>query len=186
MDFSSSDQTISWFRDRYHDASLVIQPTFQRNPVWAAKQKCYLIESILLKLPVPEIYIQQITTPNGDTTYAVVDGQQRLRTVLQFIGHEGDPAELEFNDFALDKLEPGSVWKDKTFAELSDFERQAFYSYRFSIRFLDTANIDDVRDMFRRLNKFLTPLNSQELRNATYSGPFVRSSRGPRGLRLLD
>ena len=173
MDFDSSFQTIGWFRDRYREGNLKIKPPFQRKPVWAIRQKCYLIESILMNLPVPEIYIQQTTTAEGDTTYAIVDGQQRIRTVLQFIGSESDPQEEEYNKFVLDKIDPNSEWRNMTFAELTDEKKQAFYGYKFAVRYLNTENGDEVRDMFRRLNKFLTPLKPQELRNAMFSGPFV-------------
>lgn len=173
MDFDSSVQNISWFRDRYREGTLVIKPPYQRKPVWAVRQKCYLIESILMGLPVPEIYIQQTTSPDGETTYAIVDGQQRIRSVLQFVGSEADPEEQEYNKFALDKIDANSPWRNITFAELSDDNKSKFYGYRFAVRYLNTENDDNVRDMFRRLNKFLTPLKPQELRNATFSGPFV-------------
>lgn len=173
MDFNSSFQTISWFRDRYREGSLEIRPPFQRKPVWAIRQKCYLIESILMNLPVPEIYIQQTTTAEGDTTYAIVDGQQRIRTVLQFTGAESDPQEEEYNKFVLDKIDPNSQWSNITFGELSDEEKKAFYGYKFAVRYLNTENNDEISDMFKRLNKFLTPLKPQELRNAMFSGPFI-------------
>ncbi len=173
MDFNSSVQAISWFRDIYREGNLEIKPPFQRKPVWAIRQKCYLIESILMNLPVPEIYIQQTTTAEGKTTYAIVDGQQRIRTVLQFIGSENDPQEQEYNKFVLDKIDPNSPWRNITFAELPDEKKKAFYGYKFAVRYLNTENGDEVRDMFRRLNKFLTPLKPQELRNAMFSGPFV-------------
>jgi len=173
MDFSTTKQRISWFRDQYVSHRLQLRPPYQRKPVWTAKQKCYLIESILLNLPVPEIYMQMSTTPHGETTYAVVDGQQRVRTVLQFIGAEEDPEELEYNKFALDRLEEESPWRGLTFAALSDKDKTRFYSYDFAVRELKTDRDADVRDMFKRLNKYLTPLNAQELRNATYSGPFM-------------
>jgi hypothetical protein len=174
VDFGSTEQIISWFRDRYREGSLEIKPPFQRKPVWVSRQKSYLIESILLGLPVPEVYIQQVVDEDGDTTYAVVDGQQRIRTVLQFIGVDEDPEQSEFNKFSLDKLEPQSQYYNTSFAELSSDEKRAFYGYKFSVRVLNTSNDEDVRDMFRRLNKFLTPLNAQELRNAIYTGPFIR------------
>lgn len=174
MDYKSSIQTISWFHDRYREGTITISPPFQRKPVWAARQKCYLIESILLELPVPEIFLQQKTTPKGETTFAIVDGQQRIRTVLQFIGSETDPGEQQYNKFKLDKLETTSPSRDLGFTDLSDEQKKAFFRYTFSVRYLNTDNDDEVRDMFRRLNKFLTPLNAQELRNATYAGPFVR------------
>lgn len=174
MQYNTSTQTISWFRDRYRDGSLQIKPPYQRKPVWAARQKCYLIESILLGLPVPEIYIQTTTSPTGETNHAIVDGQQRIRAVLQFLGSETDPEEQEHNKFTLDKLAPSSLWRNVSFAELPDPEKRKFFSYVFAVRYLNTESDEEVRDMFRRLNQFLTPLNAQELRNATYMGPFVQ------------
>lgn len=91
MKFSSNPQAISWFRDKYKAGDLKLRPPYQRKPVWAARQKCYLIESILLGLPVPEIFIHQTTDEDGNTKHAVVDGQQRIRTVLQFVGFETRP-----------------------------------------------------------------------------------------------
>lgn len=173
MEFSCSTQQLVWFKDRYQDGSLVLKPAFQRKPVWAARQKCYLVESILMALPVPEVYVQQTVSPDGKAQHAVVDGQQRIRTVLQFIGVERDPDEEQFNKFMLDKLPTTSPWKDQSFDDLDDSEKSRFYSYDFSVRYLKTDSDDDVKDMFRRLNKFLTPLNAQELRNATYAGPFM-------------
>jgi len=181
MNFSSTEHPVTWFRDRYREGTLEIKPPYQRKPVWTPRQKCYLIESILLGLPVPEIYIQHITSAEGKTTFAIVDGQQRIRTVLQFIGAETDPDQEEYNKFPLDKLEPQSAWKNLTFAALDDETKKKFYGYQFSARYLNTESDEEVRDMFRRLNKYLTPLKPQELRNATYSGPFVQLS-----LRLAD
>ncbi|MBW8036008.1 MAG: DUF262 domain-containing protein [Planctomycetes bacterium] len=174
IDFNSTEHPITWFRDRYREGSLVIRPPFQRKPVWTARQKCSLIESILMRLPVPEIFVQHTTTSEGDTKYIIVDGQQRIRTVLQFIGAEQDTNELEYNKFTLDKLEAESQWCNLTFEELVDGSKTEFYGYRFAVRYLNTDNEEDVRDMFRRLNKYLTPLNGQELRNSTYRGPFVK------------
>src|SRR5713101_215014 len=79
MRFGPSPQLISWFRDRYLDGSLTIKPPYQRRPVWAMKQKCYLIESILLGFPIPEIYVQSTTSAEGISSFAIVDGQQRIR-----------------------------------------------------------------------------------------------------------
>src|SRR2546425_13270565 len=50
MRFESGTQTISWFQKEYREGTITIRPPFQRKPVWAARQKCYLIESILLGL----------------------------------------------------------------------------------------------------------------------------------------
>ena len=174
MNFDSNKQVLSWFNDRHLDGSLEIKPPFQRKPIWGAKQKSFLIESILLGLPVPEIYMQQSTSEGGKTTYAIVDGQQRIRTVLQFIGSEKDPEHLEANKFALDKLPVESTWHNATFAKLTPEEKRQFYGYQFCVRNLYTDDEGEVRGMFGRLNKFLAPLKPQELRHALYTGPFVK------------
>lgn len=174
MEFRSTEHPISWFRDRYLDASLEIRPPYQRNPVWADRQRSSLIETILMNLPIPEVFIQRTTTPEGVSTYALVDGQQRVRTVLQFIGVESDPEEVEHNKFSLDKLDSDSPWRNLSFDELEDEKKSGFFDYDISVRYLNTDNEFEVRDMFRRLNKYLTPLKPQELRNAIYIGPFIR------------
>ncbi len=173
MDYNSSELTIGWFNDEYRKGTLKIQPPYQRKPVWAARQKCFLIETVLMRLPIPEIYIQQSTSAEGVTNYNIVDGQQRIRTVLQFIGSDMDVDQQDFNKFALDKLLPPSNWRNLTFAELVDLEKRKFYGYRFAVRYLNTDNETDVRDVFKRLNEFGAPLKPQELRNATYIGPFI-------------
>jgi hypothetical protein len=174
LQYNSSEQIIQWFRDEYRKGTLVIKPPFQRKPVWGAKQKCYLIESILLNMPIPEIYIQRVVSSEGEVQYALVDGQQRIRTVLQFLGSDLDPKEQEHNQFILDKLKDDSPWKNLSFADLSGEEKISFYNYAFAVRFLRTNDDQQVRDIFRRLNEFQSELKPQELRNAIYGGPFVR------------
>ena len=174
MKFTSSTQSISWFRDRFREETLTLRPPYQRKPVWAARQKCYLVESILLELPVPEIYVHRTTDADGASSYAVVDGQQRIRAVLQFLGSVFEPDAAELTGFALDKLDSKSPYLGTTFAELSQADKIKFYSYEFHVRFLITDDEGELRSMFARLNRFLTPLNAQELRNATYTGPFAK------------
>lgn len=184
MRFEAGTQTISWFQKEYKEGTISLRPPYQRKPVWAARQKCYLIESILLGMPVPEIFVHETTSPDGQTLHAVVDGQQRIRTVLQFLGFttltpEGkpEPDEEEFAGFALDKFDRRSMespWLGKRFADLTDEERVKFFEYKFHIRSLISTEEHELREMFTRLNRFLTALNAQELRHATYTGPFAK------------
>lgn len=172
MDFSPNPQTIGWFRDRGIEGTLDIKPPFQRRPVWTLRQKNLLIETILLNLPVPEIFMQVSVTPAGQSTYAVVDGQQRIRSILQFIGIDrGD--DRRFDEFSLDLLPSESPWFGRTFEMLGDEDKVKFYGYVLAMRSLNNASEADVRGLFTRLNKFLTPLSPQELRNAIYTGPFI-------------
>jgi Protein of unknown function DUF262 len=174
MKYNASEQTVAWFKDRYMEGSLEIRPPYQRRPVWTIRQKSNLIESILLKLPVPEIYIHTVTSEDGSTTYAVVDGQQRVRTILQFIGLDKDEAEQEENRFSLEDLPDDSKWRNTSFDDLAPEKKKQFFGHQMAVRFLTDSTEEEVRDLFRRLNRYLTKLNDQELRNATYSGPLVR------------
>lgn len=185
--FTSESHPIHWFRDKYREAKLTLKPPYQRNPVWAARQKSFLIESVLLEVPIPEIYIHQVALQQSagaapvpvqmqEFGYAVVDGQQRIRTVLQFLGFESDPEEAEFLDFKLDKLDATSPWFGMGFTGLSPDDRQKFLQYPFQCRVLHTDDEHQIRQMFARLNKYQMALKPQELRNATYQGPFARLS----------
>jgi hypothetical protein len=173
MKYNASEQTIGWFKDRYLEETLEIRPPYQRRPVWTVRQKSNLIESILLGLPVPEIYIHSTTSDEGETEYAVVDGQQRVRAILQFLGLDRDENEQDSNGFSLEELREESRWKGLTFADLTVDEKKKFYGHKLAVRFLEDSTEPEVRDLFRRLNTYLTKLNDQELRNATYSGPLV-------------
>jgi hypothetical protein len=174
MKFDVVPYGIGWIKDRYADETLTIRPPYQRRPVWGVRQKAKLIESVLLKLPIPEIFIDESTDENGKATFAIVDGQQRTRAILQFLGLDRDPIEADYNNFALETLDKESPWKDMSFKDLSVDERREFFGYKFSVRTIYNPSELEVRDTFKRINEYLTKLNEQELRNATYSGPFVK------------
>src|SRR5215813_11202686 len=94
MNHKSQPRTLAWFQDQYRAGRMELRPPFQRKPVWTAKQRNFLIESILLDIPVPEVYVQVTVDSEGTEEFGVVDGQQRLRTILQFIGIERDSDQL--------------------------------------------------------------------------------------------
>jgi hypothetical protein len=167
MKYKSTEQTISWFCDRFREANLVLDPPFQRRPVWSRRQQGYLVESVLLDLPIPELFIQQRTTAAGETTHVVVDGQQRIRAILEFVGVAGD------GGFSLEHIDPRSPWHGIAFDDMPDGDKERFYGYALGVRLLSETSVDEVRSVFRRFNEFLTKLTAQELRNATYKGPFM-------------
>lgn len=179
MNHASQPRSTAWFQDQYKNARLELRPPFQRKPVWTDKQKSALIESILMDVPIPEVYVQVQQADDGTEQYGVVDGQQRLRTILQFIGLErADDQEAgeDDNNFALDALPTTSTHRGKTFADVTGEARKRFYQYEICVRFLYTDNREEIEDVFKRLNKFLLPLKPQEFRNATYHGAFAKLS----------
>lgn len=178
MNHRSVSHSISWVQEEYRSVRLELRPPFQRKPVWTDKQRNFLIESILMEIPIPEVYIQVTQDEDGREHYGVVDGQQRLRTILQFIGieREEDQKGEDHNLFQLDSLPKTSSQKDKTFAEVTGEERKRFFQYSICIRLLYTEDQREVEDVFKRLNKYTLPLRPQELRNATYHGSFAKLS----------
>ncbi|ALA57734.1 DUF262 domain-containing protein [Nitrospira moscoviensis] len=162
----SVNDFLSW----HQRSELVLQPKFQRRDVWSHKAKSHLLDTILEGLPVPLIFIrQQIDPLKRKTVREVVDGQQRLNAVLDFI----DPKDSE-KPFRLDKsIHP--KYGGKTFAELPKEVQNDFLSYEFSVVLLEGATDADVLDIFARLNTYSQKLTDQELLNAAFYGQFKRT-----------
>jgi hypothetical protein len=160
-----TSQTISWFNDRLAEQKLIFKPPFQRNPVWLDKHKSYLIDTALRGLPIPEIYMQKETDETGATTYSLVDGQQRVRSLLAF-----PQGEVEL----MDSFTPGRG--GQTWEDLTTDEKRNYWNYRLVVREISEATDADLRDLFRRLNQNTVTLNSQEIRNARYQGEFIQTA----------
>lgn len=159
----ASHQKISWFSQRDKEGSLELAPPFQRKPVWSINNKSYLIDTIINRLPIPEIYMQIKTDDEGNTNYIIIDGQQRLRAVLEFLNGEFTILESD-----------NSKYGGKEFKDLPTGIKQEIWNYDFVVREITTLNDEEVRHIFQRLNKNVVPLNRQELRNATYIGEFMK------------
>jgi hypothetical protein len=161
----ATNRKISWFAREEEVGSLDLSPAFQRRPVWRVDQASYLIDTILSGLPFPEIYVRASTTPDGKTSYEVVDGQQRIRSILDF----------SRDDLVLEGSDVSATLVGKSFSDLSDREKTAFWNYDVVTRDLYEATDGDIRDLFRRLNIGAVTLNDQELRHAKYTGEFIKA-----------
>ena len=159
----ATNHQISWFRKLSVDGSLDLSPAFQRRPVWSDAQSSYLIASILNGLPIPEIFVRTKTAADGDTTVEVVDGQQRLRSIIRFFRND---LELIGNDVS-------DAWVGYTWDQLDHGAQGKFWSFKIVVRELENASDTEVRDMFRRLNASQSSLNAQELRHSQYRGEFI-------------
>ena len=157
-------QTLGWFNDRLKERRLIFKPPFQRNPVWLDKHRAYLIDTVLRSLPVPEVYMQKETDEEGATVYALVDGQQRVRALLDF-----PRGEFELMD-TYSQGRGGQTWDD-----MSGDEKKAYWNYRLVVREVVDATDADLRDLFQRLNQNTVTLNAQEIRNARFKGEFIKT-----------
>jgi len=159
-----TSQTISWFNDRLKEKRLIFRPPFQRNPVWLDKHRGYLVDTVLKNLPIPEVYLQKETDEGGETVWALVDGQQRIRALLDF-----PRGEVELMD-AYSPGRGGQTWDD-----LSADEKRHYWNYRIIVREVVDATDPDLRDLFQRLNQNTVTLNAQEIRNARFKGEFIKA-----------
>jgi hypothetical protein len=101
----------------------------------------------------------------GDERHIVVDGQQRIRAVVDFVQ----------GTYSLEGDEVTKKWRDLSFEELGAEEKKAVFGYKFVVRILPAMEEEGIRKIFSRLNRNVVALNDQELRNATYWGPFIKA-----------
>lgn len=165
LKFEIESKVVTEFRKMSDSGELVLQPEYQRKAVWPVRAKVSLMETILLGFPIPEIYLSYETSPDGDQTVSVVDGQQRLTALLEFLD----------NKYPLDELEDAELrgkFDGFYFRDLPPDVRQKFFQYRFPIRRLSNLGDDFVRAVFARVNRVNMVLTDQELRNALLPGEF--------------
>ncbi len=163
---------VKWLHGLDEKGLLVVDNSFQRNYVWTVKNQIKLIESILLSYPIPEIYLWNIGTneETGNTTYSIVDGQQRAGAVFQYIANSFSLNAKELSD----TTGPYDRIKDKLFKDLEPDDKKAVWSYVFSVRIIrNIVPRRDIVSMFLRLNSNNLTLNPQELRNAEFEGEFM-------------
>lgn len=154
----------------------IVVPPFQRQFVWKQPQASKLIESFLLGLPVPPVYLY---TERRSEKSLVIDGQQRLKSIFYFFeGYFGEELRGRRPIFRLTGLNERSRWYQKTYADLeaedeaSALRLQNSVLRAFVVKQLDPADDTSVFHIFERLNTGGTSLAGQEVRNCVYYGAF--------------
>lgn len=171
-----ADFTLEGLVSKYRKGSMTV-PGFQRNYVWNIKQASRLIESFLLGLPVPAIFL---FTDEVHNEQLVIDGQQRLMSVVYFFdGFFGEPDRNERRKvFKLTGLNEKSPYNNKTFSDLEASDRNAFNKLNdsvlraFVVKQITPNGNTSVYHIFERLNTGGTQLVGQEIRNCVYHGKF--------------
>lgn len=144
---------------------IILQPDFQRQFVWDRRKSSRLIESLLLDIPVPVVYVAEM--PDGKLE--VVDGQQRLTTIHAYkIGKFPDGS-----DFKLSGLQVLDHLNGKSYGELPSDQQEALLAANIRVIVIEKDSHPDVKfEVFERLNSGAERLNDQELRNSIYRGPY--------------
>lgn len=152
------NQLSSWDTSK----ELVLKPIYQRNKVWNDAAKSYLIDSIMRNYPIPPIFMRdKLNLIERKTIREVVDGQQRISTMLDFYN----------NKFPIKKSQNKDLG-GKYFCDFSEEEQEHFLTYKIVVEKITEKDDSLVFDMFARLNSNSMPLNKQELRNAKFTGEF--------------
>lgn len=154
-------------------SGLELSPSFQRRSVWTKPQKSYFVDTVYRGLPVPIIFLRErIDVETLSTVREVVDGQQRLRTILAFVTPDCLPDFVDADDFVVQKKHNKELHGRK-FEKLPADAKKRIISHQFSVHVLPSDTSDaEVLSIFARMNSTGSKLNPQELRNAEYFGEF--------------
>lgn len=158
-------QDLTWFLDINGTGRLDLDPSYQRKSVWTRADRQYFLDTIFNNYPSPAIFLHKDTDDFGTATYHVVDGKQRLETVLLFVDNK-----LPIRDDIGDTRLAGKKWRDLN--DEIDLRRR-FWDYQFTVEMLDSIEPAVVNDVFGRLNQNSRKLMPQEIRHSRYDGWFV-------------
>ena len=152
------NDVLSW----HNRKELLLSPKFQRRTVWSPRGKSYLIDSIIKGFPLPLFFIREkLVLSEKRTVREVVDGQQRLRAIIEFIN----------DGFAVMAIHNAEYSRLK-FSQLPENVQEKILTFPLSINTLIGSDDSAVLDIFSRLNAYSVPLNDQEKLNALYVGVF--------------
>lgn len=152
------DLPISTIKEMFDEGDIIPQPTYQRDYVMDDKQASKLIESILIQIPIPTVYLCEET----DGRLSVIDGQQRITSIVRFLK----------NEFALKGLEELTSLNKKCYKDLDKTMQRTIKNTTLSSIVILKESQELKYEIFARLNQGSTKLKPQELRNCIYRGSF--------------
>jgi len=152
--------TIADYAEQIANGQITINHEYQRTDrVWPISAKSNLIDTILAGYPIPKLILSQTTDlDTKKTRKEVVDGQQRTTAILEFLR----------NKFTLSRGE----FAGSKFETLDDAKKREFLDFPLSADVFSSATKEDIREVFRRINSYMVPLNKPETRHATHQGEF--------------
>src|SRR5579864_4338412 len=157
MRTSATNRRLRLLLTAIRDEKLLPRPDFQRRLVWSNKHKLAFIDTVLQNFPFPEIYVAAGTVDpeSGEGTEMLVDGQQRISTLYEY-----------FTASPGLKL-PRSL---SPYADLTPEQKLAFLEYEVVVRDLGSIPLDEIKEIFQRINSTNYALNAMEIHNSRFEG----------------
>ncbi len=164
--WTSTSHTIADILEWSNENKLVIQPAYQRNTVWNIAAKVMLIDSIISDIPIPKVFIAKTLNKEQKPIRRIIDGQQRITSILEFLN----------NEFKLQKPYSGD-FEGFSFSNLPFEIQDKILQYNIDINEITNPTDEQEREVYSRINKYTIPLNQQELRQAEFPGDFLTLAR---------
>ncbi|MEW6571769.1 MAG: DUF262 domain-containing protein [Nitrospirota bacterium] len=160
---------INWFVDIYHSGQLNLDPPYQRRSVWTQRDRRFFLDTIFRNYPCPAVFLyKEVDQVSKKMIYHVVDGKQRLETILLFV-QNNIALDRTYGDERLD----GKKWKS---IENDPELKRRFQDYAVTVEFISDSDGPMINEIFDRLNRTSRKLERQELRHAKYDGWFISLS----------
>jgi hypothetical protein len=176
IDVVTQIRTVDLLLTRLREKELDLSPDFQRRAnIWDENRKSSLIESMLLRIPIPSLYVSE----DKDGTYTVVDGLQRLCAIAHFVDTAAlnKAVKARLNPLRLTGLQSFD-YKNKSFAELPRPLQRRISETELTLHVIRASTPGDVKfNIFSRINQGGLPLTSQEIRNAIFAGDWRKKVR---------
>lgn len=183
------DMSFGELANYYEDGTLIIQPEYQRLFRWKEEQKSRFVESLLLGLPIPSIFVSE----NKEGKWELVDGLQRVSTVISFMGLIKKEQEIENNtqieDETINEDDPDSTkitnknnWKLQGCSVLNELNGKSFEDLSFKLKLAikrypcrvevlrSNSPVETKYELFDRLNTGGSKATEQEIRNCIFRG----------------
>lgn len=170
VSFDSYDLSVRQVLDMVESGDIFVPPEYQRQFIWDAERQSVLIESVLLGIPVPSLFMAM----NADSTWEVVDGVQRLGSLSHFVGTEGLLEKIQRDKpLVINGLEKLDAFNDAGFEDFPKSMQLQFLTRPIRVTVLNDRSDLAVRfDLFERLNTGGVSLTDQEIRNCVYRGSY--------------
>ncbi len=177
-----ADYTLEVLHQKWKAGDIQI-PEFQRRFVWKQAQASKLIESFLVGLPVPAVFLY---SERSSQKYLVIDGQQRLKSVFYYFeGYFGEEKQGVRRVFILRGLHSESRFHENRFEDLREEDQRRLKNAvlrTFIVQQMDPSDDTSMYHIFERLNTGGTLLANQEIRNCVYHGRLVEFLEGMNNL----